>query len=155
MVCFFYKTMAEFTFVTHIQAKRPYVAAQFNQDLLLKLKPPLLTMNLIRYDGQYRGDALVFAVGIGKFTQNWEGEITNHRYTQKDWLFCDEGKRLPHPLKTWKHTHALFEKGSITLIIDRVHFTGKNKIYSLLLCLPIALMFWMRKPLYKRWLSEP
>jgi ligand-binding SRPBCC domain-containing protein len=155
MVCFFYKTMVEFTFVTQVSVKRSLVAAQFNQDLLLKLKPPLLTMQLIRYDGQYRGDRLSFAVGIGQFTQTWEGEITNHRYTQKNWLFRDEGILLPHPLKTWKHTHALIEKNSGTLIVDRVRFCGKNHLFTAILIIPIAMMFWMRKPLYKRWLSEP
>lgn len=153
MVCLFYKSMMQFTFITRVSAQRDQVADQFNEDLLLKLKPPLLTMQLIRYDGQHRGDELKFQVGIGKMTQTWHGAITQHRYTQKHWLFRDEGISLPHPLKTWQHTHVLKAADQNTLIIDRVKFCGKNAMYTVLLCLPIAIMFLMRKPLYQRWLS--
>lgn len=153
MVCLFYKSMLQFTFVTRVSAQRHQVADQFNQELLLKLKPPLVTMQLLRYDGQHCGDELMFAVGIGKLTQKWHGAITQHRYTDKDWLFRDEGIALPHPLKRWKHTHALKSAKQGTLVIDRVQFCGKNPIYTLLLCLPIAMMFLMRKPAYQRWLS--
>lgn len=153
MVCLFYKSMMQFTFVTRVSAQRDQVADQFNEDLLLKLKPPLVTMQLLRYDGQYRGDELAFAVGFGKFTQKWHGAITQHRYTQQHWLFRDEGISLPHPLKTWQHTHALKSSNQDTLIIDRVKFSGKNTLYTYLLCLPIAMMFLLRKPLYQRWLS--
>jgi ligand-binding SRPBCC domain-containing protein len=153
MVCLFYKSMVQFTFVTRVSAQRTQVADQFNQELLLKLKPPLVTMQLLRYDGQHRGDELMFDVGIGKLTQKWHGAITQHRYTEKDWLFRDEGITLPHPLKRWKHTHALKPSKQGTLVIDRVQFSGKNPVYTLLLWLPIAMMFWMRKPAYQRWLS--
>jgi len=88
--------MMQFTFVTQVSAQRDAVASQFDQSLLLKLKPPLVTMRLIQYDGQFRGDELQFAVGFGKFTQTWHG---------------------------------------------------------ILLCLPITLMFLLRKPQYQRWLS--
>ena len=91
MVCLFYKSMMQFTFVTRVSAQRDQVADQFNQSLLLKLKPPLVTMELLRYDGQHRGDELAFAVGFGKSTQQWHGAITQHRYTQLHWLFRDEG----------------------------------------------------------------
>ena len=145
--------MIQFTFVTQVSAQRDVVASQFDQSLLLKLKPPLVTMRLIQYDGQFRGDELKFAVGFGKFTQTWHGKITQHRYTDKDWLFRDEEIAVPFPLQKWQHTHALKANDSGTLIIDRVKFEGKNRIYTLLLCLPIALMFLMRKPPYQRWLS--
>ncbi|MEY4627331.1 MAG: hypothetical protein EBT66_09975 [Bacteroidetes bacterium] len=145
--------MIQFTFVTQVSAQRDVVASQFDQSLLLKLKPPLVTMRLIQYDGQFRGDELKFAVGFGKFTQTWHGKITQHRYTDKDWLFRDEEIAVPFPLQKWQHTHALKANDSGTLIIDRVKFEGKNRIYTLLLCLPIALMFLLRKPPYQRWLS--
>ncbi len=145
--------MIQFTFVTQVSAQRDVVASQFDQSLLLKLKPPLVTMRLIQYDGQFRGDELKFAVGFGKFTQTWHGKITQHRYTEKDWLFRDEEITVPFPLQKWQHTHALKANDSGTLIIDRVKFEGKNRIYTLLLCLPIALMFLLRKPPYHRWLS--
>ncbi|MEY3781647.1 MAG: hypothetical protein RLZZ510_1630 [Bacteroidota bacterium] len=145
--------MIQFTFVTQVSAQRDVVASQFDQSLLLKLKPPLVTMRLIQYDGQFRGDELKFAVGFGKFTQTWHGKITQHRYTDKDWLFRDEEIAVPFPLQKWQHTHALKTNDSGTLIIDRVKFEGKNRIYTLLLCLPIALMFLLRKPPYQRWLS--
>ncbi|MEY3717059.1 MAG: hypothetical protein RL285_934 [Bacteroidota bacterium] len=145
--------MIQFTFVTQVSAQRDVVASQFDQSLLLKLKPPLVTMRLIQYDGQFRGDELKFAVGFGKFTQTWHGKITQHRYTDKDWLFRDEEIAVPFPLQKWQHTHALKVNDSGTLIIDRVKFEGKNRIYTLLLCLPIALMFLLRKPPYQRWLS--
>lgn len=145
--------MIQFTFVTQVSAQRDVVASQFDQSLLLKLKPPLVTMRLIQYDGQFRGDELKFAVGFGKLTQTWHGKITQHRYTDKDWLFRDEEIAVPFPLQKWQHTHALKANDSGTLIIDRVKFEGKNRIYTLLLCLPIALMFLLRKPPYQRWLS--
>lgn len=145
--------MIQFTFVTQVSAQRDVVASQFDQSLLLKLKPPLVTMRLIQYDGQFRGDELKFAVGFGKFTQTWHGKITQHRYTDKDWLFRDEEIAVPFPLQKWQHTHALKANDSGTLIIDRVKFEGKNRIYTLLLCLPITLMFLLRKPPYQRWLS--
>lgn len=153
MVCLFYKSMMQFTFVTQVSASRDQVATLFDQSLLLKLKPPLVTMRLLQYDGQFRGDELKFAVGIGAFTQTWHGKITQHRYTQKDWLFRDEEISVPHPLKRWQHTHALQGNAQGTIIIDRVKFQGKNRLYTLLLCLPIALMFLLRKRPYQRWLS--
>jgi ligand-binding SRPBCC domain-containing protein len=86
--------------------------------------------------------------------QQWDGIITAHRYTQRDWLFRDEGLKLPHPLKTWKHTHALKVAGEHTIIIDRLKFEGLNSFYTAMLCLPFILMFWMRKPLYKKHLGK-
>ena len=40
--------MMQFTFVTQVSAQRDAVASQFDQSLLLKLKPPLVTMLLIQ-----------------------------------------------------------------------------------------------------------
>jgi ligand-binding SRPBCC domain-containing protein len=151
---FFYKTMMQFTFVTPVNAHIDEVAKKFNKELLLKLNPPFIAMELIRYDGQRAGDQLSFKIGIGPIKQQWNGIITAHRYTEKHWLFRDEGLQLPHPLKTWKHTHALKSKSNQTLIIDRLKFEGKNPFFTLLMCLPFIAMFWMRKPLYKKHLGN-
>lgn len=151
---FLYKTMMQFTFITHVDANINEVSRNFNRELLLKLKPPLVKMNLLRYDGQITGNQLSFQIGIGPMKQQWDGIITAHRYTKKNWLFRDEGLQLPHPLKTWKHTHALKSKTEhSTLIIDRLKFEGKNRFFTLLLCLPFIAMFLMRKPLYKKHLG--
>lgn len=146
--------MMHFTFITHVDANINEVSRNFNRELLIKLKPPLVKMNLLRYDGQITGNQLSFQICIGPMKQQWDGIITAHRYTKKDWLFRDEGLKLPHPLKTWKHTHALKSKTEhSTLIIDRLKFEGKNHFFTLLLCLPFIAMFLMRKPLYKKHLS--
>ena len=127
---FVYKTMMHFTFITHVDANINEVSRNFNRELLIKLKPPLVKMNLLRYDGQITGNQLSFQIGIGPMKQQWDGIITAHRYTKKDWLFRDEGLKLPHPLKTWKHTHALKSKTEhSTLIIDRLKFEGKNRFF--------------------------
>lgn len=143
-------TMIQFTFVTRVDASLMAVAQNFNQELLLKLKPPLISMELVQYDGQCKGDQIKFNIGIGPFKQHWHGHITAHRYTKKHWLFRDEDIALPHPIKKWKHTHALMPLGENTLVIDRIKFEGKNRFYTLILCLPFIAMFYMRKPLYKR-----
>ena len=150
---FLYKTMMQFTFITHVDANIDEVSRKFNKELLLKLNPPFIKMNLLRYDGQHTGNQLSFQIGIGPMKQQWDGIITAHRYTKKDWLFRDEGLKLPHPLKTWKHTHALKSNGKQTMIIDRLKFEGLNPFFTAMLCLPFILMFWMRKPLYKKHLG--
>lgn len=147
--------MMQFTFITQVDTDIHQVSEKFNRELLLKLNPPFVKMNLIRYDGQITGDQLSFQIGIGPLQQQWDGIITAHRYTKRNWLFRDEGLTLPHPLKTWKHTHALKAKNDhSTIIIDRLKFEGKNRFFTAVLCLPFILMFWMRKPLYKKYLHH-
>lgn len=141
----------QFTFITHVNAPIDHVAKNFNQELLEKLKPPGVSMELLRYDGQFAGNQLSFKIGIGPFKQQWDGIITAHRYTQAHWLFRDEGLRLPKPLKNWKHTHALKSIDSkTTAVIDRIKFEGNSKLSTLFLVIPMIMMFFMRKPGYKK-----
>jgi len=71
--------MMQFTFITHVDANINEVSRNFNRELLLKLNPPLIKMNLLRYDGQITGNQLSFQIGIGPLKQQWDGIITAHR----------------------------------------------------------------------------
>lgn len=147
--------MFQFTFKTQIRSNLESAALRFDQDLLMALKPPIVKMIPLIYEGQTRGCRISFEVGLGRKMQRWDGQIDAHRYTKSDWIFRDIGIKLPFPLKHWEHIHALKPNGpNHTWVIDRVKFQGINTFFTLALALPIIAMFWLRKPGYKKHLQN-
>jgi len=137
---------------TSVDADFQTVVSNFNRNLFEALKPPLMPLKLLRYDGQETGDQVHLDLGFG---QRWISLISDHGQTESEWFFVDEGQVLPKPLRHWKHIHKIIKQTeSKTLIIDDISFSSGSSLLDLLLYPFLYFQFALRKPAYKKYFGK-
>ena len=127
----------------------------FTEDLFKDLAPPLLPMNLLRFDGCKVDDQVHIELFLG---QKWNSLITESEQTEKEIYFIDEGVKLPFPLSSWKHKHRLINAAiaedsgidSGTIISDEIEYSTGLKFFDMLLFPAFWLIFYYRKHIYKK-----
>lgn len=123
----------------------------FDLNLFKALKPPLLKLDVPRFDGCKKGDEVHLKIGFGPISQDWVSHISEHQDSENEHYFIDIGHVLPPPLKSWKHKHRVIKVTDETCIIhDDIEFSSGNKIIDLCLYMPMYFQFWLRKPAYKK-----
>ncbi len=133
---------------TKVEQPLEQVYAQFDEQLFLALKPPLMPLKLLRMDGNEVGDEVHVKL---LWSLLWISRITANRQEGDRWYFTDEGTVLPFFLRTWKHRHIMerLPEGG-TMIVDDIEYTAPYKWLSYLLYPMMYMQFWMRKPVYRR-----
>lgn len=110
-------------FETELQTPSDKVIAGFNRELFLFLSPPGVKVELARFDGCKKGDEVHLEIHSAGLKQSWVSLITENQQTEQEWSFVDEGKKLPWPLKKWRHHHRVLRTGEKTSkIIDDINF---------------------------------
>lgn len=127
------------------------VIEHFNQNLFLSLKPPNSELNIKEFNMEEIGGKINLEIKTPLGMQNWLGEISYLRKSDYFFEFTDIGLKLPFPLKQWSHTHTIEPLDKFrTIIKDRIVFKS-TFILSPLVWMGISLMFWLRKPQYRRY----
>lgn len=135
---------------TQVTARLQKVIKGFDKSLFLQLAPPFPPINLLRFDGNKKGDTVSLELNMLLFKQQWTSLITHDEESQKHFSFTDEGMRLPFFLKKWKHIHHLETNAHGTLITDEIYFSSGAIITDVLLYPILFIQFLYRKPIYKR-----
>ncbi len=138
---------------TRIKNKKPReIFARFDKDLFLELKPPLLNLELKRFDGCMKGHEVHLETSLfGKMKQEWVSLITEHGFSDQECYFIDEGKKLPPPLTFWRHRHRIVKYNELdSEIIDDITYTTGNGVLDKLIYPALYAMFSFRIPIYKK-----
>lgn len=120
----------------------------FDFKLLKALSPPFMKPEAIVYDGNKKGDRLIFKLKNPLFTSDWIGYVSEEEHNENEIYFVDCGKSMPFGLKTWEHKHRLIRTHYGTLIRDEVQFVGNNSLITFFLVPLVWLQFLYRKPMY-------
>lgn len=127
----------------------------FNEELFRALKPPLIKLNVAKFDGCKTGDEVHLEIGLGPLKQKWVSLITDDKETSEVCFFIDEGKLLPPPLKYWKHIHRLVKVDDHNCTIeDDITFSTGNKFIDFFLYPILYTQFAIRSPIYKKLLNR-
>jgi len=132
-----------------VKGRLKKVYKNFNQDLFEFLLPP--GAELLQYDGSTEGDIVHLKLPLAG---EWKSEITSHGSSETTCYFVDEGRKLPFPLKHWKHRHILHKLGPNTLIEDNIEFSSGNKVLDLLIYPGLYLAFAPRVRQYKKYFNS-
>jgi len=100
---------------------------RFDRNLFSYLLPP--GAQLIEFGGSKKGDFVHLKLPLAG---EWISEITENGISACACYFIDEGRKLPFPLKKWKHKHILHKAGKSTIIEDNMTFSTGNVITDLL-----------------------
>jgi len=122
----------------------------FNEELFLALKPPLLPLKLLRFDGCETGDQVHIELGFGKLTQRWDALIIDHNQNNEEFYFVDKGVQLPFFLKKWQHRHRILKSKNGAAIIDDIDYQTPYKFLDYLMYPIMYFQFYLRKPVYKK-----
>jgi ligand-binding SRPBCC domain-containing protein len=126
------------------------VFARFDLNLFKKLAPPLVRLEVLRFDGCKKGDEVHLKVS-GKL---WISHITADYQDDSQIYFVDMGYQIPYPLTYWKHVHRVESTGEkSSQVIDDIEFSTGNALTDRLIYPGIYVMFLLRKPVYKKELS--
>jgi ligand-binding SRPBCC domain-containing protein len=110
-------------FETELNTPQEKIIAGFDRELFIFLSPPGVKVDLVRFDGCKKGDEVHLHIRSGGLQQEWVSLITEDSHTAQEWSFVDEGKKLPWPLKKWRHHHRVLSTGDKTSkIIDDINF---------------------------------
>lgn len=132
------------------------VFQQFNVKLFKALKPPGLKLEVLRFDGSQKGHEVHLKLGQLGLWANWISIITESVHNENECYFIDEGRRLPPPLKNWKHKHLVRKLDENTsLIIDDISYSCHGGIITENMMWPILwAQFSMRAPVYRQFFSS-
>ncbi len=122
------------------------VFQSFDEKLFLALKPPLLPMNLLRFDGCQVGHEVHIDLGY----KVWISLITEHVENEELCYFVDEGSQLPFPLRSWRHQHLIKQHKDHTLIVDNINFSSGFELLDYGLYPFLYFMFLLRQPVYRK-----
>lgn len=138
-----------------ISREKDEVVAGFDLELFKALKPPLLNLEVPRFDGCQTGDEVHLEIKAGPIKKKWVSLITDHGDSKEEWYFVDEGKLLPAPLKRWRHKHIVRKiNDESTLIIDDIEYSTNNLMMDILIYPAMFFQFWLRKPAYKKFFKK-
>lgn len=137
---------------TQVNKNFQIVFSQFNESLFLALNPPIMPVTLLRFDGCQKGDEVHIKL---PFKMLWISDIIEFSESDKEIYFIDIGRKLPFPLKKWKHKHRIiFLEEKRTQIIDEISFSTNNWLLDILIYPALWLQFMYRIPIYKKWFSH-
>ncbi|MBZ0203621.1 MAG: hypothetical protein IT281_01220 [Ignavibacteria bacterium] len=139
---------------TKVEQDYRTVFNRFDLKLFLKLKPPLVSFNILRFDGCKPGDEVILEISILGNKQQWNALITEQFENGDMICFIDTGKVLPKPLTYWKHKHIIENCVDSSKIIDDICFETGNKLLNYLLFPLIFMQFYYRKPIYKSYFRK-
>ncbi|MEM6523340.1 MAG: hypothetical protein AAGF85_17600 [Bacteroidota bacterium] len=136
---------------TQVSASHLDVKKGFTKDLFLSLNPPFPPVDLIRFDGCRKGDAVQLELNFILFKQHWHSDITYDLTDKHTFQFIDVGVKLPFFLKNWKHHHMVNRvNDQRSEIIDDITFSSPLWLLDFILFPALYLQFLYRKPVYKR-----
>ena len=140
---------------TRIEKNYQVLFSKFTLELFKALKPPMINLEVERFDGCKQGDEIHLKMDFfGQFNQRWISHITKDFRNDYEIYFVDEGALLPPPLINWKHIHRIEKINELaSFIIDDIEYTSGNIAVDLAIYPALYLMFLYRKPIYKRELS--
>ena len=122
---------------------------RFDADLFVYLLPP--GAKLIQFGGSKKGDIVHLKLPVAG---EWVSLITEDGKTNDSYYFVDEGKKLPFPLKYWKHKHILTKLESRTIIEDNMTFSTGYSFLDLLFYPVLYLSFLPRTWQYKSYFKS-
>lgn len=125
------------------------VYSRFDHKLFRYLLPP--GAQLIAFGGSKKGDIVHLKLPLAG---EWISEITEDGSSEGCYYFIDEGRKLPFPLKKWKHKHVLLSAGENTIIEDNMNFSTGNAIGDILLYPILLLSFLPRAWQYKSYFEN-
>ena len=122
----------------------------FTRELFEALSPSFPPATLLRYDGNRVGDLVIIKLGVGPIAQTWVSEITEHVRSESECYFVDEGRKLPFPLKYWRHKHVIRQATpSETVIVEDITFAARTSLLTSLMKPVISAQFDARGPAYR------
>lgn len=139
---------------TKVEKNYSEVFQGFDIHLFMKLKPPFMSLNVLRFDGCKTGDIVHVEINIIGMKKTWISEITGNGENSEEIYFVDEGKVLPSPLRYWKHRHVIQKSIDSSLIIDDISYSTNSKILDFLMFPLIFSQFYIRKPVYKSYFRK-
>lgn len=124
----------------------------FTVDLFKALKPPLLPLEVERFDGCKVNDEVHLRVGPLK--QKWVSLITSDFDSNKECGFIDEGKVIPFPLKYWHHTHRIVNiSQDQSEIQDDIEYSTGIILLDYVLYPVLYVQFAIRPKAYKKYFN--
>jgi len=126
----------------------------FDLQLFEALKPPVIPLKVLRFDGCETGDEVHLQLGPEAFAQNWQAKIIDHGQKDGGYYFVDTGKVLPPPLSTWTHRHLMLPNANGgTDVIDNITYSTGNSILDWIIYPVMYLQFAARGPIYKKYFA--
>lgn len=126
------------------------VFARFDRELFTALKPPVVKLEVERFDGCKKGDEVHLKIN----GQRWVSHITEFFESDDEIYFIDRGAIIPPPLSNWKHIHRVVRTGEDSCeVIDDIEYTTGNTILDKVMYPAFYTMFLLRRPIYKKKLS--
>jgi len=136
--------------LTRVNASLDQVVQNFDADLFKALSPPLIKVNLLRFDGCKKDDKVHVELNIFGLKQKWEALVVEDERSDEKWYFKDIGAKLPPPLKKWEHRHVVnkINEGKVEIIDDVIYHTN-NVLLDILVYPFVYFQFYWRKHIYR------
>ena len=142
----------ELRITTTVAGNYRQILDQFTEPLFLDLAPVFPKFRLVKFEGSMPGNEVEIELSLFGFPVTWASKITERHITVNEAWFTDEGRKLPWPLKKWKHRHLVTRLSeNKSRITDQIYFSTGFGLADLLIYPVMYAQFAARKPVYRRW----
>lgn len=126
----------------------------FDEQMFRYLLPGFPQMELKKFTGSKKGDVVhIYMNVLGGL--DWISDITEDACSANECYFVDEGRKLPFPLRTWRHKHRILKNSDQTsIILDDIEFSSGFLLLDYLLYPFLYLAFYPRKKAYKKYFER-
>lgn len=139
---------------TKVKGQPEVIFDRFDEQLFKALKPPGMTLDVLRFDGCQIGDQIHLCVGLLGITQPWVSVITEVKRDPQECYFVDEGRKLPTPFFTWRHAHRIRKfDDQHSLIIEDIQYTCRPQFLEKVLSPLLKFQFSLRSSVYLKFFS--
>lgn len=143
------RSLMRFQIVTAVEGDFKTVFRKFDETLFLKIKPLLIGLRVIRFDGCLRNDEVHLELTILGRKQVWISRVMEFQETEDEIAFTDQGVRLPRFLSFWNHRHRIVQAPNGSLIVDDVTYKTPLPGLDYLLFPVLYFQFYFRKHRYR------
>jgi len=147
--------MKSFKINTKVHGQAKEIFDRFDRELLIKTTPPLVNLEVNRFDGTKIGDEAHVVCSIFGTYQYWINRVVDNQQKEGEVYFVDKAIEMPEPFTYWKHTHKITQvKDHTCLITDEIVYSTHNKILNLMIFPIIYFIFYYRRPIYMDTFSD-
>ncbi|MEQ8925906.1 MAG: hypothetical protein RLO81_08845 [Fulvivirga sp.] len=137
------------TITSKVKGDLEWVYSNFDEKLFGYLLPP--GAKLIAFGGSVKGAIVHLKLPLAG---EWLSEIIEDKQTDSECYFIDVGRKLPFPLKRWRHKHLLLKKGELVRIEDQMTFSSGYLVLDLIMLPMLWLSFLPRKWQYQGYFNQ-
>ncbi len=134
---------------TKVHGSPREILKKFKKELLIKLTPPFVKIEITQFDGCEKGGEVHIVSSVLGNYQSWVNIIVDSFDSDEECYFVDQAREMPFPFTYWNHTHKIRRvSDEKSYIQDHIVYKCSHPVLELAVYPVVYFLMYYRKPIY-------